>query len=79
MMLKIFLRARAFAHTGFGFCEHLCAFGYALSEFRFRVAEVVLYYTSIGLCVTAIAVVADLSIRHVKKVKLKKLVYQLPE
>ncbi len=74
-MFKILLRARGAALSGFGFCEHLCAFGYALSEFRFRVAEVVLYYASIGLCVTVFAVIGDLSIRKVKAIKMKKLSY----
>jgi hypothetical protein len=70
--LNAVIKVRTGIHAGFALCEHLCAFGYALSEFRWRVAETLLFWGSVGLVAGASAVAVDLIIHHCKVLKVRR-------
>jgi hypothetical protein len=72
MMMKLLMTLRRVTYSGFGTCEHICAFGYALGEFKVRFAETLLFFASIGLVATITIVVIDLTIRHCKVLKIRR-------
>jgi hypothetical protein len=71
--MKLLMRLRTTVYSVFGTCEHVCAFGYALGEFKVRFAETLLFFASIGLVATVSIVTVDLVIRHCKVIKVRRM------